>query len=79
MPARIRTWKPRSVDLAIVETLEKKGAMTDVDLFSLLKERHGEVGFGAFNKVLMRLEIEGRIHVSSALKNKRRVELIKKE
>ncbi len=75
----IRTWKPHPIDLAIVESLERKGALTDIELFDLLRDRYGSVGFGSFNKVLMRLEIEGKVHVSSLIKGKRRVELVKKE
>ncbi|TEU05230.1 hypothetical protein E3I90_04670 [Candidatus Bathyarchaeota archaeon] len=75
----IKTWKPHPIDLAIVESLERKGALTDIELFDLLRDRYGSVGFGSFNKVLMRLEIEGKVHVSSLIKGKRRVELVKKE
>ncbi len=75
----IRTWKPHPIDLAIVESLERKGALTDIELFDLLRDRYGSVGFGSFNRVLMRLEIEGKVHVSSLIKGKRRVELVKKE
>ena len=63
----------------IVELLERKGVLTDVELFALLKERYSDVGFAAFNTVLMSLEIRGRIHVSSLVRGKRRVELIGKE
>ncbi len=75
----IKTWKPHPIDLAIVESLERKGALTDIELFDLLRGRYGSVGFGSFNRVLMRLEIEGKVHVSSLIKGKRRVELVKKE
>jgi len=75
----IKTWKPHPIDLAIVESLERKGALTDVELFDLLRDRYGSVGFGSFNRVLMRLEIEGKVHVSSLIKGKRRIELAKKE
>ncbi len=75
----IKTWKPHPIDLAIVESLERKGALTDIELFDLLRDRYGSVGFGSFNRVLMRLEIAGKVHVSSLIKGKRRVELVKKE
>ena len=75
----IRIWKSHPIDMAIVESLERKGVLTDVELFDLLKERYEHVGFGAFNKVLMRLEIEGKVHVSSLIRGKRRIELDKKE
>jgi Fe2+ or Zn2+ uptake regulation protein len=63
------------LDVKIVEFLENKGALTDDELFDLLKEAYDNVGFGELNRVLLRLEIEGRIRVSSSIKGKRRVEL----
>ena len=58
-----------------METLEKKGPLTDVELYELIKESHGEAGFGDLNKTLMRLEIQGKLYVSTRTKGKRRVEL----
>ncbi len=74
----VRTWRPHPLDLTIVEVLEKKGAMTDEELFDLLKETHEDLGFGALNKTLMRMEVEGKIYVSALTKGKRRVELAKR-
>ena len=74
----IRTWRPHPLDLTIVEVLEKKGAMRDEDLFDLLKENHEDLGFGALNKTLMKMEVEGKIYVSALTKGKRRVELAKR-
>jgi hypothetical protein len=59
-----------------VEILERKGPMTDVELYDLIKEAHGESGFGDLTKTLMRLEIQGKVYVSTFTKGKRRVELI---
>jgi hypothetical protein len=58
-----------------VETLERKGPLTDIELYELIKESHGEAGFGDLNKTLMRLEIQGKLYVSTRTKGKRRVEL----
>jgi hypothetical protein len=58
-----------------VETLERKGPLTDVELYELIKESHGEAGFGDLNKTLMRLEIQGKLYVSTRTKGERRVEL----
>ena len=74
----IRTWRPHPLDLTIVETLEKKGAMADEDLFNLLKETHEDLGFGMLNRTLMKMEVEGKIYVSALTKGKRRVELVKR-
>jgi hypothetical protein len=75
----IRTWRPHPLDLVIVETLEKKGAMADEELFNLLKETHEDLGFGALNKTLMKMEVEGKVYVSALTKGKRRVELVKRK
>ena len=71
-----KTWKPHPLYRTIVEILEGKGPLTDVELYDLIKETHGESGFGDLNKTLMRLEIQGKVYVSTFTKGKRRVELI---
>jgi Fe2+ or Zn2+ uptake regulation protein len=75
----IKTWKPHPLFTAIVEILERKGPLTDVELYDLLKETYGDVGFGNLNKTLMKMEIEGKVYVSAFTKGKRRVELIEKK
>jgi len=75
----VKTWKPHPLDLTIVEILEKKGAITDEELFDLLRETHEDLGFGALNKTLMKMEVEGKVYVSSLTKGKRRVELVKRK
>jgi len=59
-----------------VELLGKRGPLTDVELYDLLKESYGDIGFGNLNQTLMRMEIEGKIHVSTLTRGKRRVELV---
>jgi hypothetical protein len=75
----IKTWRAHPLDLTIVEVLEKKSTMTDTELFDLLRETREELGFGDFNKTLMKMEVAGLIYVSSLTKGKRRVELIKRK
>ena len=62
--------------MTIVEILERKGPLTDVELYELIKEPPGETGFRDLNTTLMRLEIQGNVYVSTRTKGKRRVELI---
>jgi len=69
-----RTWRPHPLDLTILEILEKKGGMTDEELFNMLKENHEELGFGMLNKTLMKMEVQGKVHVSALTKGRRRVE-----
>lgn len=74
----IRTWKPYPLHMMIIELLESKGPMADIDMFNILKEDHEEIGFRTFNQTLMEMEIAGKVHVSSLTRGKRRVELVKK-
>ncbi len=73
-----KTWKSRPLDLTIVETLEKKGPMTDADLLDLLKETYSDLGFGMLNQTLLKMEVSGKVYVSSLTKGKRRVELTRR-
>lgn len=70
-----KTWKVRPVDGFILEVLGKKGAMTDSDLLETVSEEFSDIGLADFNRLLMNLEIEGKIYVSTLTKGKRRVEL----
>ena len=72
----IKIWRSHPLYTTIVEILERKGPLTDVELYGLIKKTYGEVGFGELNKTLMRLEIQGKVYVSTRTKGKRRVELI---
>ena len=73
-----KIWSPRPMELSIVEILEKKGAITDIDLQKDLKTNFGEVSFRELNTGLMRLELAGVLRVSRLMKGKRQVELIGK-
>ncbi len=74
----VRTWKPHPLHTVMIELLQRKGPATDTDLLSMMKEVYSDLSFNVYNKELMRLEIEGLIHVSTLTKGKRRVELLKK-
>jgi len=75
----MKVWKARPLELTIVEVLERKGSMTDAELFDLLRETHEELGFGLLNQTLMRMEVEGKVYVSWLSRGKRRVELVKRK
>ena len=72
----IKTWKTRPAHHALLEILERKGAMVDVDLFNELKDEFKDIGFKDFNKLLMGLEIGGKIRTTSMARRKRRIELV---
>jgi len=71
----MKTWKTHPADFSLIELLQKKGAMTDTDLFEALSEEFGDLGFKDFNELLMRLEVSGKIRTTSMARGKRRVEL----
>jgi len=66
------------MSLAIVEFLEKKGAIADTDIQKELSSDFGEVSFRELNRELMRLELAGVLRVSRLTKGKKLVELIGK-
>ncbi len=70
-----KIWSPRPMSLAIVEVLEKKRSMSDIDLHKEVKSNFGEVSFRELNRELMKLEMAGVLWVSRLTKGKRLVEL----
>ncbi|MCJ7505761.1 hypothetical protein MUP05_04765 [Candidatus Bathyarchaeota archaeon] len=72
----ISTWNSRPVNLAVVETLQKKGPIADLELLSELKDSYGDLSFRELNKALLRLEVQGLVRVTRLMKGKRRVELV---
>jgi len=63
------------MSLFILEVLEKKGSMSDIDLQKELKSNFGEVNFRELNRELMKLELAGMLWVSRLGKGKRLIEL----
>jgi len=58
--------------------LEKKGALSDVELLKELRANFGEISFREMNTTLMKLELGGVVWVTRLMKGKRQVELTKK-
>jgi hypothetical protein len=73
-----KVWSPRPLELSVVEVLEKKGALNDVELLKELKANFGEVSFREMNTTLMKMELGGIVWVTRLMKGKRQVELTKK-
>ena len=63
------------MSLALLEVLEKKGSMSDVDLYKEVMSIFGEVSFRELNRELMKLELAGILWVSRLTKGKSLVEL----
>ena len=60
---------------ALLEVLEKKGSISDIDLYREVMSNFGEVSFRELNRELMKLELAGILRVSRLTKGKRLVEL----
>lgn len=75
----VKTWNPHPLSIVVVELLQRKGSTTDTELYDMVKELQGDLGFNVLNRELMRLEIEGVIHVSALARGKRQVELVQKK
>ena len=75
----VKTWKPLPLSILIWETLQRKGTLTDAELFQILHEEDENLGFSELNKALLVLEIRGKIRVSFLSKGKRTIELIQKK
>lgn len=76
----VKSWRGHPLETTVIEVLEKKGALGDEDLLGFLKDAgFGDISFGELNRVLLRLEIEGVVYVSSLARAKRRVELRKRK
>jgi hypothetical protein len=73
-----KLWVSHPLHTAIIQIL-KKGALTDNELFEILKDENKDISFRNLNKTLIKLEIGGKIHVSTLTKGKRRIELIAKK
>jgi len=71
----VKTWSPHPLYVEIAELLERRGALTDEELYGLLRESREDISFGALNKTLMEMEIRGKVYVSTLARGKRRVEL----
>jgi hypothetical protein len=76
MPLLNKTWKTHPAYFVLLELLQKKKAVSDVALFEALNEEFKDLGFKDFNELLMRLEISGKIRLTSMVRGKRRVELV---
>ncbi|MCQ5337631.1 MAG: hypothetical protein NO475_05525 [Candidatus Methanomethylicia archaeon] len=67
------------LDLVILDLLRKKdGSLKDNELFEMLKTMIKDISYSKLNKALMKLELRGKINVSS-LKKERLITLKSKE
>jgi len=77
MPMPTKTWKTLPAYFTLISLLQKKGAVTDTELYEALTDEFEDLGYKDFSELLMKLEIGGKIRVTSMSRGKRRVELIR--
>ena len=75
----IKIWKTHSVNDFILKTLKKKAAITEKELFTSFSKEFKDLGYKDFNKLLMNLEIAGKLRTTSMKRGKRRIELVSRE
>ena len=73
----MKTWREIPIYATIIEILERKNGLTDIELLEQLKKIYGDITLSELNKALMRMEIEGKIRVLPFTRSKKRIELIK--
>ena len=65
-------WRPFPLIFSIMDIVERReGILLEDDLIRLLENDIGEFSERELNQALMKLEIEGLIHVQSIKKNQR--------
>ena len=70
-----KVWGPRPLQLFVLETIERRGPLTDDELLRELKNGKEDLSFRELNRILMKLEVNGIVRVSRQMKGKRRVEI----
>ena len=71
-------WGPRPLQLTVIDVIGRKGPLTDDELLKELKNGKEDMSFRELNNILMKLEVNGTVHVSRQMKGKRRVELVER-
>jgi hypothetical protein len=77
VPMPTKTWKTLPAYFTLLAFLQKKGAVPDTELYEVLTDEFRDLGYKDFSDMLMRLEISGKIRVTSMSHGKKRVELTK--
>jgi hypothetical protein len=58
-----------------METLGRNGALEKDDLCKQVQKIHGGIEERFFERILMRMELQGLIHVTNLAREKKRIEL----
>ena len=71
-----KVWGPKPLHLSVLDTIGRKGPLTDDELLKEIRNGKEDLSFRELNRILMKLEINGFVRVSRQMKGKRRVELV---
>ena len=71
-----KVWGPKPLQLSVLDTIGRKGPLTDDELLKEIRNGKEDLSFRELNRILMKLEINGFVRVSRQMKGKRRVELV---
>jgi transcription initiation factor IIE alpha subunit len=74
-----KVWGPRPLQLQVLEVIGRKGPMTDDELLRELRNGKEDISFREMNRILLKLEVTGRVRVSRQMKGKRRVEMVEQQ
>lgn len=71
-----KVWGPKPLQLSVLDTIGRKGPLTDDELLREIRNGKEDLSFRELNRILMKLEVNGLVRVSRQMKGKRRVELV---
>ncbi len=72
-------WPSEPLETTILSILRRRKAMRDMELFENLRQQYENLSYKEFNKALMRLEIWGKILVTTTRRDFRNISLIEGE
>jgi len=74
-----KVWGPKPLQLSVLDTIGRKGPLTDDELLREIRNGKEDLSFRELNRILMKLEVNGLVRVSRQMKGKRRVELVEQQ
>lgn len=74
-----KVWGPKPLQLSVLDTIGRKGPLTDDELLREIRNGKEDLSFRELNRILMKLEVNGLVRVSRQMKGKRRVELVERQ
>ncbi|HID91094.1 TPA: hypothetical protein EYP44_03940 [Candidatus Bathyarchaeota archaeon] len=73
------SWETIPTHTAVVEVLKRRGAIADKALYKEIRRLYKDLSWREFIRTLMKLEIQGLIHVYATGRNRTMIELIRRD